>query len=86
MDLTKKYSLYVDEIDEIDKIIYVSGHEILPNDKFRGSKYESKFDFEWLQVMLGDNGFNEIKQLGRLFYFYEGDKNRIDLPFFCAFY
>jgi len=82
MGLTKKFTIHVDEINEADEVIYVIGHEQLQNGEISGVKYEAKFDFAWLQIMLGDNGFNEIKQLGRLFYFYEGDKSRIDLPFF----
>lgn len=85
MDLIKKFSLHVDEIDENDEILYVIGHQLLPDGEVSGLKYEAKFDFAWLQIMLGEGGFNEIKQLGRLFYFYEGDRNRIDLPFFEPF-
>jgi hypothetical protein len=79
---SKKFIMHVEGINEKEEILYVVGHEIMPDDTRSGLKYESSFHYAWLQIMLGDNGFNELKKLGRMFYFYEGERNRIDLPFF----
>lgn len=82
MSFNSKYIMHVESINEDVETLYCIGHEIMPDDTRSGTKYELNFDYAWLQIMLGEHGFNEIKQLGRIFYFYEGEKNRIDLPFF----
>lgn len=74
--------MYVEEINDIDETIYAIGHEMMPDDSRSSAKYELNFDYAWLNIMLGEHGFNELKQRGRIFYFHEGDRNRIDLPFF----
>ena len=82
MSLTKKFALHVESVDETRETISVSGFEILEGGIKSDIKFYANFDFDWLKTILDENGFKEIKQVGRLFYFYEGKRNRIDLPFF----
>jgi len=82
MDLTKKFILHVESVNETRKTLSVSGNEIFEDDTKSDFDFYANFDFDWLEVMLGENGFKEIKQQGRMFYFFKGKRNRIDLPFF----
>ena len=82
MGLTKKFIMWVEDINDSDETIYAMGHEIMLDDSESLTKYELSFDFAWLNIMLGEHCFNELKQMVRVFYFYEGERNRIDLPFF----
>lgn len=82
MDYPKKYVMWVEEIDNDNEIIHAVGHEVLANDTKSGTKYVNQFDFDWLKIFLGENGFKEMSQVGRIFYFYEGERYRFDLPFY----
>lgn len=82
MELYKKFIMWVEDVNYSDETIYAMGHEIMLDDSESPTKYELSFDFAWLNIMLGEHCFNELKQSGRVFYFYEGERNRVDLPFF----
>lgn len=79
-----KYVMWVEDVVDEDEFINVIGHKVLSSTKRSLVKYNKSFDYEWLRSVLG-NCFEEIKQEGRVFYYWENDEGeqlRIDLPFY----
>lgn len=69
--IENKFSMWVEEIDEKEKTIYGVGNQVL-NNGLSDYKHVIEMDFEWLEIMLSKEDYEEITtKLGRRFFFYE---------------